>query len=38
MPIPVNNDPQNEKGYIEWEMKPTYGGQALRVHHDFTYP
>ena len=31
MRIPVSNDPQNEKGYIEWEMKPTYGGQALRV-------
>jgi len=31
MQVPVYNDPQNEKGYIEWEMKPTYGGQALRV-------
>ena len=31
MRIPVYNDPQNDKGYIEWEMKPTYGGQALRV-------
>ena len=29
--IPVKNDPLNEDGYIEWEMKPTYGGQALRV-------
>ena len=29
--VPVYNDPQNEKGYIEWEMKPTYAGQALRV-------
>ena len=31
MRIPVNNDPKNDKGYIEWEMKPTYGGQALRT-------
>ena len=29
--VPVYNDPKNEKGYIEWEMKPTYAGQALRV-------
>ena len=29
--VPVYNDPQNEKGYIECEMKPTYAGQALRV-------
>ena len=29
--VPVYNDPNNEKGYIEWEMKPTYAGQALRV-------
>ena len=29
--IPVKNDSLNTKGYIEWEMKPTYGGQALRV-------
>jgi len=29
--VPVYNDPQNEKGYIEWEIKPTYAGQALRV-------
>ena len=29
--IPVYNDPENEDGFIEWEMKPTYGGQALRV-------
>ena len=29
--VPVKNDSLNTKGYIEWEMKPTYGGQALRV-------
>ena len=29
--VPVYGDPKNEKGFIEWEMKPTYGGQALRV-------
>ena len=29
--VPVYNDPKNEKGFIEWEMKPTYAGQALRV-------
>ena len=29
--VPVNNDPENKVGFIEWEMKPTYGGQALRV-------
>ena len=29
--IPVKNDSLNTQGYIEWEMKPTYGGQALRV-------
>ena len=29
--VPVFNDPENEEGFIEWEMKPTYGGQALRV-------
>ena len=29
--VPVYNDPKNEKGYIEWEVKPTYAGQALRV-------
>ena len=26
-----HDDPKNKKGYIEWEMKPTYAGQALRV-------
>ena len=29
--VPVYNDPKNKKGFIEWEMKPTYAGQALRV-------
>ena len=29
--VPVSNDPMNKDGYIEWEMKPTYQGQALRV-------
>lgn len=29
--IPVDNDPQNTKGYIEWTVKPTYGGAALKV-------
>ena len=29
--VPVNNDPINEDGFIEWEMKPTFQGQALRV-------
>jgi|TARA_B110000116_G_scaffold92685_1_gene80841 hypothetical protein len=29
--VPVYDDPKNEKGFIEWEMKPTYGGQAIRV-------
>jgi len=29
--VPVYNDPENKDGFIEWEMKPTYGGQALRV-------
>ena len=29
--VPVTNDPENKDGFIEWEMKPTYGGQALRV-------
>ena len=29
--VPVYNDPKNDKGYIEWEMRPTYQGQALRV-------
>jgi hypothetical protein len=29
--VPVSDDPENQDGYIEWEMKPTYGGQALRV-------
>jgi len=29
--VPVYGDEKNEDGYIEWEMKPTYGGRALRV-------
>ena len=29
--VPVYNDPKNEKGYIEWEMRPTYQGAAIRV-------
>ncbi len=29
--IPVANDPLNTKGYIEWTVKPTYGGAALKV-------
>ncbi len=29
--VPVKDDPINKKGYIEWEMKPTYQGAALRV-------
>ena len=29
--VPVKDDPKNEDGYIEWDMKPTYQGQALRV-------
>ncbi len=29
--VPVYDDPENKKGYIEWEMRPTYQGQALRV-------
>ena len=29
--VPVENDPQNDKGYIEWTLKPTFAGQALRV-------
>ena len=29
--VPVYDDPKNKKGYIEWEMRPTYQGQALRV-------
>ena len=29
--VPVNNDPKNDQGYIEWNLKPTFAGQALRV-------
>ena len=29
--IPVNNDPKNTDGYIEWNLKPTFAGQALKT-------
>lgn len=29
--VPVKNDPENNEGYIEWTLKPTFAGQALRV-------
>ena len=29
--VPVYNDPKNETGFIEWTMKPTFAGAALRV-------
>jgi hypothetical protein len=29
--VPVQNDPKNEEGFIEWNLKPTFAGQALRV-------
>ena len=29
--VPVTNDPKNKNGFIEWELEPTYQGQALRV-------
>ena len=29
--VPVKNDPKNSEGYIEWNLKPTFAGQALRV-------
>ena len=29
--VPVDNDPKNDQGYIEWNLKPTFAGQALRV-------
>ena len=31
MRVPVKNDPENIEGYIEWTLKPTFAGQALRV-------
>ena len=31
MQVPVKNDPENIEGYIEWTLKPTFAGQALRV-------
>ena len=29
--IAVEGDPQNEDGYIEWVLKPTFANQALKV-------
>ncbi len=29
--IPVKNDPLNTAGYLEWTLKPTFGGGALKV-------
>ena len=29
--VPVQNDPKNLDGYIEWSLRPTFAGQALRV-------
>jgi|TARA_B110001454_G_scaffold218972_1_gene248870 hypothetical protein len=29
--IAVESDPQNEDGYIEWVLKPTFANQALKV-------
>ena len=29
--ITVEGDPQNEDGYIEWVLKPTFANQALKV-------
>jgi len=29
--VPVQDDPKNSDGYIEWSLKPTFAGQALRV-------
>ncbi len=29
--VPVKNDPKNKDGFIEWTMKPTFAGAALRV-------
>ena len=29
--VPVQNDPENKEGFIEWNLKPTFAGQALRV-------
>ena len=35
--VPVKNDPKNKDGFIEWTLKPTFAGQALRVqgYYDF---
>jgi len=29
--IPVYNDPKNEEGFIEWNLRPTFAGQALKT-------
>ena len=29
--IPAKHDPENPDGFIEWNLKPTFAGQALRV-------
>jgi tetratricopeptide (TPR) repeat protein len=29
--VPVYNDSKNKEGFIEWTVKPTFAGQALRV-------
>ena len=29
--VPVYGDPENKDGFIEWTLKPTFAGQALRV-------
>ncbi|MBH08912.1 MAG: hypothetical protein CMG74_00925 [Candidatus Marinimicrobia bacterium] len=29
--VPVYGDPKNKDGFIEWTLKPTFAGQALRV-------
>ena len=29
--VPAPNDPENPDGFIEWNIKPTFAGQALRV-------
>lgn len=29
--IPVYNDPNNSDGFIEWNLKPTFAGQALKT-------
>ena len=29
--VEVKNDPKNKEGFIEWNLKPTFANQALRV-------